>query len=253
MTALLERKRFALPPVLATGSTSYFDTLAFEADTDEEVAERVEIIEHFRPNSAAVRATYRAVRKVAPVPSATAAISGTAFVEPVKLQALVGRGATVYDASPTPALAFAALDLLRSDDELFKEAVQKLSTMQGVVHRDSICERLLRLLELYREDYDGRALSAESLASFITFLQHKPTIRRPSIAATPTGNLYVVWKDATGQKLVLHFLSGGRCRYSAFVRNANHETRIDEHSGSTTADSVARRIDTLGLNSWIDE
>jgi hypothetical protein len=252
MTTLLERQRFIMPPAVSTGSTSYLDTLDIDADDAVEgtvlVAQQPSVL-----NRTTVRVTYRANRVAASVPSATGAISGTSFLEVAKLQRIVSPRPNAYDAPPTPALAFAALDLLRSDDELFKESVERLRSMDQVLQRDAICERLLRLLDLYQEDYEGHALSAESVKGLTTFLRDKPTARRPSIAATPTGNLYVSWKEATGQKLILHFLTGGRCRYSALVRNRTHVARLDEISGGTTADSIAEWIETIGIDSWIAE
>lgn len=154
-----------------------------------------------------------------------------------------------------PANAFAVLDELRSDDDLFREGVAALRGDDSIVCRDAICDRLVSLLELYREDYDGRALSADSLASFVAFLSAKPRVRLPSLTASPSGHIYATWKDRNqgGEKVGVFFLPGGRARYTAFVRNGLHGQRLDEHSGATTADVVGATLVALDLGRWLEE
>ncbi|AIO22683.1 hypothetical protein [Burkholderia cepacia] len=248
MTALLEKHGFESPYVLAPGSTSYLES------DDDEILD-LGLVEHQAAPAKGlpVRVIYGTSQNTVSATANTVVTPRASYSNLGKWQATSHLHVALYDFPSRADYAFTALDLLRSDDELFKEAVEKLRASQEILHREAICERLLRLLDLYQEDYDGRALSADSLASFIAFLRDRPTVRRPSIAATPAGNLYAIWKEGTGQKLVLHFLPGARCRYAASVRNAMHEARFDEHSGSTTADSVSRSIDALGIASWIDE
>lgn len=151
--------------------------------------------------------------------------------------------------------AFAGLDELRADDSLFKEGVASLYAEAPVVRREEICSRLMRLLDLYKEDYDGRALSSESLASFRGFLKTKPSVRLPTITASGAGYIYASWKEPerTGRRVGIHFLPGGRARYTVFVRNIAHEERLDEHSGAVTADSLAATLDALGVGAWLNE
>lgn len=149
--------------------------------------------------------------------------------------------------------AFDELDRRRTDTTGIEFYVHALREQKSIRHADRIADRTANLLELYKEDYDGRALSSSSLATFIDFLNFHPNSKFPTITATPAGELYVQWKHDESQRLGIQFLAGSEVKWILFKRNSTHEERIDHFSGQTMVDSFRETANALGIHEWIVE
>ncbi|EJM14805.1 hypothetical protein PMI21_03527 [Pseudomonas sp. GM18] len=149
--------------------------------------------------------------------------------------------------------AFYEIDRRRADSTDVEEHINNLRAFAHIRNADRIADRTADLLELYKEDYDGKSLLSSSLATFVEFLNLNSNSRFPTITATPTGELYVQWKYDDCQRLSIQFLGGSEIKWVVFKRNSMHEQRVDSLSGQTMVDSFFEIANTLGIQGWISE
>jgi hypothetical protein len=149
--------------------------------------------------------------------------------------------------------AFDELDRRRTDTTDIELYIRALREQKAIRYADRIADRTANLLELYKDDYDGKALSSSSLATFIDFLSFHPNSKFPTITATPAGELYVQWKHDESQRLGIQFLVGSEVKWILFKRNSTHEERIDHFSGQTMVDTFRETANALGIHEWIVE
>jgi len=148
--------------------------------------------------------------------------------------------------------AFRELDALRTDDRLALQAISRLKTTQ-IPYRDELVTRLEELLGAYQGDYGDRSLSATAIDAFVAFLNSNRYLRKPSITATPTGDLYAEWTGSDNTLLGIRFFPTGEVQYVLFTPNPLHDSRTDRSSGSTTADALMGKISHLGASGWLTE
>ncbi|MDI2593105.1 hypothetical protein POF45_16960 [Pseudomonas sp. 681] len=149
--------------------------------------------------------------------------------------------------------AFDELDRRRADTTEIDNYICKLRALHVVKNAGRIADRIVNLLDLYKEDYDGKSLSSPSLATFTEFLILHSASKFPSITATPAGELYVQWKHSESQRLGIQFLAGSEIKWVLFKSNSVYEGRIDQFSGRTVVDSFKETATALGIHEWIVE
>lgn len=149
--------------------------------------------------------------------------------------------------------AFSELDRRRADTTEIETCLCELRAQNNIKNAHRIADRIVELLELYKEDYEGRSLSASSLVTFINFLMINPTTKFPSITATPAGELYVQWKYSESQRLGVHFLAGSEAKWVLFKRNPVYEEQIDNFTDRTGISSFNQIAIALGIHEWIAE
>ena len=118
--------------------------------------------------------------------------------------------------------------------------VQKLHAT-ALPYKGRLAERIGQLSSAFADDYDGRLLSAQSLAGLIDFLQSSPTSGYPDLTATPAGDAYAEWHGPQGRLLTIEFLDSGDARYLLFRPNPKHPQRVDRLTGTTTTDALPDR------------
>lgn len=151
------------------------------------------------------------------------------------------------------AVAFIELDRRRADTREAESLLEFLRAETAIKNADRIVDRIGNLIELYKEDYDGRALSASSILTFLDFLNVHRNSKFPAITATPNGELYVQWKRDNDQRLGVQFLVGSEIKWVLLKRNPEHDERIDYLAGQTMADSFGETATALGIRDWIEE
>jgi hypothetical protein len=154
-----------------------------------------------------------------------------------------------FPARSEPSGAFGELDALRMDDRLALQAIRSSEATQ-IPYREKLAARLLEVLKAFKEDYDGRSLSASAIDSLVGFLDTNRGLRRPSLTATPSGDLYAEWTGPEVLLLGARFLPSNEVQYVIFAPNPLHEGRTDRISGLTTADTLMNKIRHLG---WLAE
>ena len=144
--------------------------------------------------------------------------------------------------------AFAELDALRESS--FRELIGRIRSSSALQDRDRLADRLEALLDAYKEENEGRALSPDSLRGLENFLEANPTFRRPALTATPAGNLYAQWKSGRDRLLSIHFLPTNDARFVIFKPNPRHTGRVVRISGSTTVDALADAVMPHNVLQW---
>ncbi|MBV7524788.1 hypothetical protein D3C84_283380 [compost metagenome] len=147
--------------------------------------------------------------------------------------------------------AFEEIDRRRADATDFELCLRSLRVQGAIRDSNRIADRLACLLELYREDYDGKSLSSSSLITFIEFLRIYQDSKFPTITATPSGELYVQWKYDQCQRLGVQFLAANEVKWVVFKKNLADEERIDQFSGHSEIDLFRESANTLGIHGWI--
>lgn len=148
---------------------------------------------------------------------------------------------------------FDKLDALRSDARGVQDLIQAISCHGEYPLGQKLALRLGALLEAYQEDYEGRALSADSVRGFMMVLSGISGWKLPSITATPAGELYVQWRHGKTHLLSLQFLPTSEVRYVIFQPNLKHPERMDTTSGLTTVDAVIEFVSSLRVEYWVKE
>ena len=59
----------------------------------------------------------------------------------------------------------------------------------ALTYKSRLADRIVQLSAVFAEDYDGRTLSARSLAGLIDFLESSPSAGYPDLTLTPTGDI----------------------------------------------------------------
>ncbi|POA49380.1 hypothetical protein C1893_07090 [Pseudomonas sp. MPR-ANC1] len=149
--------------------------------------------------------------------------------------------------------AFDELDRRRSDTRELENSLSELRAQNGIHNAGRIADRIIKLLELYKEDYNDKSLSFSSLNTFIRFLVINPRSKFPSITATPAGELYVQWKYTENQRLGIHFLSGNEVKWILFKKDPLSDERIEHFSDKAGVDSFYEVSIALGIREWIVE
>ena len=130
------------------------------------------------------------------------------------------------------------------------------SQLDAVIHRlqatalhykGRLAERITQLSAAFADDYDGRVLSALSLAGLIDFLESSPSSGYPDLTATPAGDAYAEWHGRQGRLLTIEFLDSGDARYLLFRPNSKHSQRVDRLTGTTTTDALSETVTPLAL------
>ncbi|HCD6632435.1 hypothetical protein [Pseudomonas aeruginosa] len=150
-------------------------------------------------------------------------------------------------------VAFIELDRRRADTTEAESLLESLRTQTAIRNANNIADRIGNLIELYKEDYDGRALSASSILTFLDFLNTHRNSKFPAITATPNGELYAQWKRDNDQRLGVQFLVGSEIKWVLLKRNPEHDEHIDYFAGQTVADSFGETATALGIREWIEE
>jgi hypothetical protein len=82
--------------------------------------------------------------------------------------------------------------------------------------------RIEDLAAAFADDYEGRQISARSLAGLIDYLEASPLVGYPDLTLTPTGDCYAEWRDPHAGKIVIEFSdSGGARRWSENLSERN--------------------------------
>lgn len=147
---------------------------------------------------------------------------------------------------------FEQLDSLRADDSAVHRQIASLRS-KGLQHGEKLASRLEVLLEAYKEDYEDRVLSADSLHGFIDFLGGASSWKCPVLTATPSGEVYAQWKQDRGHLLSLLFLPTCEVKFAVFSPNPRHLERTTPITGLTTVDALAETITPLGVLEWVQE
>lgn len=117
----------------------------------------------------------------------------------------------------------------------------------ALTYKSRLADRIVHLSAAFAEDYDGRTLSARSLAGLIDFLESSPSTGYPDLTATPTGDAYAEWHGPQGRRLTIEFLDSGDARYLLFRPNPKHPQRVDRLTGMTTTDALPETVAPLAL------
>lgn len=148
---------------------------------------------------------------------------------------------------------FGELEARHKNDHAVRQIIGDIRSSDTIRYKDKLANRLDALLNAYKEDYEGRALSADSLRAMISFLSANPTFKYPIVSATPDGDPYVQWKHESNRRLSVHFLPTGDARFVIFKPNPMHPNRTDPFGGSTTTDALLDEIAIHGVLDWATE
>jgi hypothetical protein len=155
------------------------------------------------------------------------------------------------EASSSP---FEFLATIRSDDKQFLQEVENIRSDVTLNFAAQLADRLQDLLEAYKEDSGDKALSVYSLYSLIQFIKSDNRLKRPSLSATPDGNLYAQWRNADRSCIFsVHFLSDETAKFFISQPNAKHPSRRNVLSGSTTVDLLLSQVAPLGIMRWASD
>lgn len=138
--------------------------------------------------------------------------------------------------------AFQELDCLRANDKEVRQLIGRIRNEIDADERELIARRLEVLQEGYREENNGRALSADSLRSFVAFLLTASGLKRPSLSATSEGYLYGRWKGDEGRLLSVQFLPASGASFVLFHPNSVRPSKMSRQYGMTTADALMAEV-----------
>ena len=65
--------------------------------------------------------------------------------------------------------------------------------------------RIEDLAAAFADDYEGRQISARSLAGLIDYLEALPLVGYPDLTLTPTGDCYAEYRDPQAGKIAIEF------------------------------------------------
>jgi hypothetical protein len=140
----------------------------------------------------------------------------------------------------------------RDTDEPVLRAIRGLAATQ-LACRAKLAARLEELASAYEEDYAGGSLSVGAIGALVEFLRQTPSLKEPSVTATPSGDVYAEWVGPQDLLLGVRFLSSGEVHYVIFSPNPVHEGRADRASGTTTADALMKKLSFLDARGWLTE
>lgn len=148
---------------------------------------------------------------------------------------------------------FAELDALRSDDRVLQQVITSLRHATAIVYSARLADRVEHLLEAYKEDYDNRVFSADSLRTLIAFLEHNPSLKYPALTVTPDGELYAAWKQGSAHVFSVQFLDTREVRFVVMRPNPRYAGHSERFSGTTTYDNLMGAVKYLRVLDWAAE
>jgi hypothetical protein len=147
--------------------------------------------------------------------------------------------------------AFEELDALRAPEGQLSRQISAFCVTSRLAYKDSLAERLTKLLAARREEEGWEDASSESLRHLLLFLETNWNLRRPVITVTPSATFRAQWTNSVDEHLALNFLSDGQVRFVVFCPDARHQTQIQRLSGLARWDSLPNVLAPFSLGKWV--
>lgn len=146
--------------------------------------------------------------------------------------------------------AFAELDAIRADDTEIQGLISNFTAASNLPYKVRLAARLSELIDSYKDDFEGRVFSADSLRSLMEFLESSPQLKYPTLTVTPSGCLYASWKQGRNHIFSVQFLETYEARFVVLRPNPRHAGRVLQLSGKTTTDGILDAVRTYSVSDW---
>ena len=131
------------------------------------------------------------------------------------------------------------------------ELTRYLLAFSTLQYAKPLASRVLEIEQDLIEEADGEKLLSSSLFSLIRFLEINPAIARPSLAVGRGGYLIAKWTGTERRQINIHFLPDGAVQYYVFVPDEEKPERQEFLTGSTTIDSLSKRLRQIQVLGWM--
>ncbi len=122
-----------------------------------------------------------------------------------------------------------------------EDHVQFLLTTSKLPYATALAQRLVEMaIDLEQDEEEAIKLSESSVGSLISFLEANPTISRPMLAPTVSGEIVARWMHERFGTLDVYFLPSGRVQY--YLANTI-EGELDIDSGSTSIGNLRKKLE----------
>ena len=144
--------------------------------------------------------------------------------------------------------------LLDSEQSEIQRLIARFGLSQVLSYGKVLSDKLANLL-LYAKEEDpaGMGISLSSLQSFSIFMNRHSDFKCPALSLTPEGHIYASWKEGKRQVFSIHFLPHGDVRFVIFKPNEMHPDRQFRISGTATADSLIREVESHLSGQWVKQ
>ena len=125
----------------------------------------------------------------------------------------------------------------KSTVNLFPRVLDYLERFSPTGYGVQVATRLGQLARDFEDDTDGQSeLSLNSVCHFASFIE-KHRLKRPTLSATPVGQIIAQWRG-DDKLLSVVFFSDGAVKYFISSPNPNHPEKRDRQTGITTWDAL---------------
>lgn len=117
---------------------------------------------------------------------------------------------------------------------------------------DELADRLEVLVNVAQEEQpEGLVISADSLRSFVRFLQTETALKQPAVFLTPSGNFRAKWREASNRHLGIEFLSSDDVRFVVFAPDPVHPERTARNSGIMSSEALLQALRPYNVSMWV--
>ena len=151
-----------------------------------------------------------------------------------------------------PTIPSDQLSKLREEQVL--EITSELQDLKKIPFAASLASRVEAIISAEKEERFGEFLvSVDSLQNLITFLREHPTVVRPRVVLTPSGNFRATWRKAATQHFAVEFLPSERVRFVLFTPDLHYPEITARLSGVQTRESLFDSIRQYQVEVWIQD
>lgn len=159
-------------------------------------------------------------------------------------------GNAIGQATAQQVSGFGEYDAFKSDDRSIRERIEDLKSSQNISYAHRLAARIEDLLEGYREDMNGRVFSSDSLTTLISFLEHVPHLKYPTITLTRNGDFYLSWKQGKSHIFSAQFLRSKQVRFAIIRPHPLTVGQTEQFSGMTTVPSLQSVVEQYRVQEW---
>jgi len=128
--------------------------------------------------------------------------------------------------------------------------ISKVKITRSIPDREAIARRLFELVQDVKEEEPENGISLSSLRSFYSFLQINTHLRKPSIALTPSNDIYVSWKRDAHCVFSINFLASGLARF-VIITTGVRSDQVVRLAGIANIESLIEKVKPWGVLKWI--